>query len=61
MKLSVEQTLQDAGFESIDDFIDSAAAFDSCIPACCDCGAYVEPDGHCEHGNPSVLIVLGVI
>ena len=24
-------------------------------------GCWVEPDGHCEHGRPSWLIVLGMI
>lgn len=34
---------------------------DSIVPACCDEGCKVEPDGHCEHGYPSVLLALGVI
>ena len=34
---------------------------DSTVPACCDQGCEVEPDGKCEHGCPSVLIQLGVI
>ena len=25
------------------------------------CGCSVEPDGHCEHDNPSWLLVLGLI
>lgn len=25
------------------------------------CGCWVEPDGHCEHGNPSWLMALGWI
>jgi len=25
------------------------------------CGCWVEPDGHCEHGNPSWLLALGFI
>ena len=25
------------------------------------CGCWVEPDGHCRHGNPSWLIALGWI
>lgn len=25
------------------------------------CGCVVEPDGHCSHGNPSWLIVFGII
>ena len=35
--------------------------FDSVVPACCSDGCEVEPDGECEHGNPSVLLKLGVI
>lgn len=34
---------------------------DSIVPACCDEGCEVEPDGKCEHGCPSVLIALGLI
>ena len=29
--------------------------------ACCDEGCTTEPDGHCEHGCPSVLMALGLI
>lgn len=25
------------------------------------CGCAIEPDGYCEHGNPSWLIILGLI
>ena len=25
------------------------------------CGCSVEPDGHCEHGTPSWLLVIGLI
>lgn len=31
------------------------------VPACCSDGCLTEPDGHCEHGFPSVLIVAGLI
>lgn len=34
---------------------------DSIVPACCIYGCMVEPDGYCEHGNPSVLINAGMI
>lgn len=32
---------------------------DSVVPACCIYGCNVEPDGHCSHGNPSILIHMG--
>jgi len=36
--------------------------YESSVPACCeDPDCYVEPDGYCKHGNPSVLIELGFI
>lgn len=31
------------------------------VPAVCRHHCDVEPDGQCEHGNPSVLIVAGLI
>lgn len=34
---------------------------DSVVPACCVYGCEVEPDGHCQHGNPSILIDAGMI
>lgn len=36
-------------------------AFESVVPACCIHECQVEPDGHCPHGNPSVLLDMGVI
>ena len=36
-------------------------AMDSCVPACCKHGCTVEPDGYCEHGQPSVLLYHGLI
>ena len=34
---------------------------DSIVPACCNEGCEVEPDGRCEHGCPSVLLAAGMI
>ena len=34
---------------------------DSVVPACCVYGCQVEPDGTCEHGNPSILLHHGLI
>ena len=34
---------------------------DSIVPACCTEGCEVEPDGHCEHGCPSILLAAGII
>lgn len=35
--------------------------FDSVAPAMCIHGCEVEPDGKCEHGNPSILLAMGMI
>ena len=33
----------------------------STVPACCEADCEVEPDGHCPHGHPSVLLDVGII
>ena len=60
-RLSVKETLANEGFETFGEFAASPMATDSVVPACCDEGCQVEPDGRCEHGCPSVLLALGVI
>ena len=34
---------------------------ESIVPACCTSDCWVEPDGYCEHGHPSVLLELKLI
>lgn len=34
---------------------------DSVVPALCDEGCEVEPDGTCEHGCPAITLALGII
>jgi len=60
-RISVKAALLEAGFRSIERFVASNAAHDSIVPACCNEGCEVEPDGRCWHGCPSVLLALGVI
>jgi len=57
-KLSVDETLELNGLDM--DSLESLV-FDSVVPACCEDGCEVEPDGHCPHGNPSILIALGIL
>lgn len=54
-KLSVSETLEIEGLSLMD------VAFSSVVPACCSEGCQVEPDGHCPHGNESVLLAEGLI
>lgn len=60
-RISAAKALRDAGYDTVDDFLLSSEAHDSIVPACCDNGCEIEPDGHCEHGCPSVLLALHVI
>jgi hypothetical protein len=61
-RISVSEALSRAGFDSIVD-VQREALFGrhTGVPVCCECGARVEPDGHCTHDNPSVLIAKGLI
>jgi len=53
--ITVDEALENEGVELMD------VAFSSVVPACCSEGCQVEPDGHCEHGNESVLLAQGLI
>lgn len=58
-RISVEEAM---GFDPMDDMeAMNVLIFDSIVPACCDEGCEVEPDGYCPHGHPSVLIAMGII
>ncbi len=53
-------------FHSIENGTDMMEAMeqwstDSVVPAVCSQGCEIEPDGHCEHGCPSIMIRMGVI
>ncbi len=57
-RISVDKTLEMHGIDE-SEMYDSLS--DSIVPACCSKGCECEPDGHCEHKCPSVLLVMGVI
>lgn len=59
-RITVAKLAEINGFENKMDFIEECCN-DSVVPACCDQGCEVEPDGRCEHGCPSPLIALGII
>jgi hypothetical protein len=56
MKISVNKAFEIHGIED-----PMEIAFSSIVPACCDEGCEVEPDGHCEHGHNSILLEMGLI
>lgn len=59
-RITITEALAAAGM-TLDEFIGGPAGMDSVVPACCDEGCEVEPDGRCEHGCPAVTVALGVI
>ena len=54
-RISVDEALSEVGMTMEDCVVESV------VPACCEDGCEVEPDGRCEHGHPSVLIEAGLI
>lgn len=58
-RLKLREWMAQEGYESFEDMEEILS--DSVVPALCDEGCEVEPDGRCEHGCPSVLIAMGVI
>lgn len=59
-QLTLEQVAQNMGFaDSTQMILD--LGYNSVMPACCSEGCEVEPDGKCEHGNPSILLKAGMI
>lgn len=60
-RLTLRQWLEQEGFESLEDAVESGDLSDSAMAALCTEGCIVEPDGRCEHGCPSPLRALGII
>ncbi len=61
-RISMKQFLADEGYDNLHDYLeDNPDAMDAVCPALCEEGCQVEPDGRCEHGNPSLLIAAGLI
>jgi hypothetical protein len=59
-RIPVRQVAQDAGYPDLHDALNHWC-IDSVVPACCDEGCEVEPDGRCEHNCPSALLAVGLI
>lgn len=56
---AIEKLKYASYYESKDIFSymdDPSSLMDSVVDACCSQGCQVEPDGHCMHGHPSVLL-----
>jgi hypothetical protein len=57
---SLEEMREELGHETVREMVYSYA-FSSIVPACCDNGCMVEPDGKCSHGHPSILLEYGLV
>jgi hypothetical protein len=59
-RISISEVAKNEGFddpiEMVEEFFDEGM-----MPTCCSDGCYAEPDGHCVHGHPSILLELMVI
>ena len=59
-RITLAECAENEGYESVEELVE-AFGFDSVMPALCDEGCQVEPDGTCEHGCPSLMIAAGLI
>ena len=63
-RISLETWLEDEGYSSAEEAILDLQEFNpdlAVVPALCDQMCSTEPDGHCPHGGPSLLIAAGLI
>lgn len=61
MQITLKEWLTQEGYSSADEALAEYREMDDRYPALCDEGCQVEPDGHCPHGAPSLLLALGII
>ena len=61
MKITLKEWLTQNGYASADEALAEYSEPDDTYPAICSEGCQVEPDGHCEHGAPSLLLAIGII
>lgn len=59
-ELEMDELLEQEGYDSDIELLEEFM-FSSLVPVMCACGAQVEPDGQCEHGNRSILLFMGMI
>lgn len=63
MQMTLSEFKAEHGITSGTEMMDALEEWssDSVVPALCQDGCEVEPDGQCEHGCPSILVRMGVI
>ena len=61
MKVTLKEWLAQHEYSSLDEALADYSEMDGTYPAICAENCHVEPDGHCEHGAPSLLVAAGLI
>jgi hypothetical protein len=61
MHIPLKEWLAQNDYASADEALADYSELDDDYPALCSEGCQVEPDGHCPHGAPSLLLALGLI
>ena len=61
MEITLKEGLAQNGYASADEALVEFSELDDLYPAICSEDCQVEPDGHCPHGAPSLLLALGLI
>ncbi len=61
MQITLNEWLAQHDYASVQEALEDYSEFDDAYPALCDEDCFVEPDGHCPHGAPSLLLALGII
>lgn len=61
MQIPLEVWLKENGYASANEALAEFSEIDDTYPALCSEGCEVEPDGHCPHGAPSLLLALHII
>ena len=61
MQITLKEWLAQYDYASANEALAEYSELDNIYPALCSEGCQVEPDGHCPHGAPSLLLALGLI
>ncbi len=61
MHISLTEWLAENSYSTAEEALVEYRQLDTVYPALCTEGCEVEPDGHCPHGAPSLLLALGII
>ena len=61
MKITLKEWLELNGYSTTAEALAEYSELDDSYPAICSEDCQVEPDGHCPHGAPSLLLAVGLI